>query len=93
MASDSSSEIYNVRGNYWHSGPDFDDNFDEAASVQLYDTFALVAGEDNYKEDPIDTVYVFDHINYQWILMESKLMTARESFPGAIAVPDDFYQC
>ncbi len=85
------SEIFNFNKNLsWREGPSIDSYY-SASSTQVTDTFVLVGG---YKDngDFLDTIYKFDHINYDWILMSQRLQEPRR-FAGVVAVPDDFVVC
>ncbi len=91
IVEDGVTEIFNLNDLTWRSGPPVT-MFDEASYVQFGDTFVVVGGQD-YVGDALDTIYKFDHLNYDWILMDQRLKTPRESYPGVVAVPDEFVTC
>ncbi len=86
------SQIFNAHNLTWRTGPEVYEKFDYAGSAPLGDTFVMVGGSDKYSHDELDTIYQFDHINYNWILKPQKLQLPR-SLPGVVAVPDDFVTC
>ncbi len=75
----------------WRTGPSLA-SFDQASYAQFGDTFVVVGGEDP-GDNSIDTIYQFDHINYDWILMDQRLEVPRKNYPGIVAVPDEFVTC
>ncbi len=82
------TEIFSLNSLSWREGPSVD-YFNRAGSAQLADTFVVVGG---YNFFELDTIYKFDHINYDWILM-SQTLQHRKEFPGVVAVPDEFVTC
>ncbi len=94
VTSEGTSDIFNFNDMTWRPGPDFVDYVYESGYAQLRDTFVLVGGDKNGDELfwP-DTIYLFDHLNYEWILMDQSLQMPRESYAGVVAVPDDFVNC
>ncbi len=91
VVEDGYTEIFNFNDLEWRNGPTAPD-IDEAGSAQIGDTFVLVGGEDS-SGYPIDSIYQFDHLNYDWILMDQRLDYPRENYPGVVAVPDEFVSC
>ncbi len=85
------SEIFNIRDESWRTGPPVEYFFD-AGFAQIGDTFVIVGGLGTGDEE-LDTIYKFDHINYDWILMTQRLEVGRYAYPGAVAVPDEFVTC
>ncbi len=69
------SEIFNLNELSWRLGP-APPSFHAAGSTQLGDTF-IVAGGNDHGDNPLDTIYQFDHLNYEWILKSQKLDVAR----------------
>ncbi len=91
IVEDGVTEIFNFRDEEWKTGPTVE-YFDHASYAQIGDTFVVVGGEnDNF--NAIDTIYKFDHINYEWILMSQRLQEPRNWYPGLVAVPDEFVTC
>ncbi len=88
---DGGTEIFNLRDEEWKTGPSVE-SFERAGYAQIGDTFVVVGGQDFFG-DAIDTIYKFDHINYEWILMSQRLEVPRWGYPGVVAVPDDFVTC
>ncbi len=89
---DAISEIFNFNDLSWRTGPPVM-SISDAGFTQLGDTFVVVGGIggwDPYPDD-LDRIYMFDHINYDWIYL-SNLQDARY-YPGVVAVPDDFITC
>ncbi len=86
------TEIFNFRDEEWKTGPTIVESFDHAGYAQTGDTFVVVGGN-NYLGQTLDTIYKFDHINYDWILMSQRLQVPRDYYPGVVAVPDDFVAC
>ncbi len=91
IVEDGTTEIFNLNDLTWRSGPSVTE-FDEGSYAQIGDTFVVVGGQDYYG-DALDTIYKFDHLNYEWILLDQRLQTPRESYPGVVAVPDEFVTC
>ncbi len=85
------TEIFNFNDLTWRAGPVVD-YVDHAGFAQLENTFVVVGGVDS-NNDVTDTIFLFDHINYDWILHSQRLATPRDSYPGVLAVPDDFVSC
>ncbi len=85
------TEIFNFRDEEWKVGPTVE-FFNNAGYAQIGDTFVVVGGY-NDVSDAIDTIYKFDHINYDWILMSQRLHVPRAVYPGVVAVPDEFVTC
>ena len=88
LAGYGSSEIFNLASETWRDGPETP-YFYAAASTQLQDTFLVIGGTNG---DGLDTIYEFDHINYDWILRPERLSQQKYGV-GAIALPNDFVQC
>ncbi len=86
------TEIFNFRDEEWRTGPTVE-YFQEAGSAQIGETFVVVGGYSLDEQSPMDKIYKFDHINYEWILMSQRLQVPRSHTPGVIAVPDDFVTC
>ncbi len=91
IVEDGVTEIFNLNDLTWRSGPSVT-AFDEGSYAQIGDTFVVVGGQD-FSGDALDTIYQFDHLNYEWILLDQRLKTPRESYPGVVAVPDNFVNC
>ncbi len=90
-----SSLIFNFNDEAWRDGPEFRDA-DGAGYAQLTDTFVVLGGYGKVgevNEDPLDTIFIFDHLNYEWILMDQKLRVPRVGYPGVVPVPDNFVSC
>ncbi len=86
--------IFNFESLTWRAGPKFP--MEEVWSpgyAQLVDTFVVVGGEDDKENEPMDTIYQFDHLNYEWVLLEQRLGTRRQGRPGVVAVTADFIAC
>ncbi len=94
IVEDGITEIFNFRDEEWKTGPSVE-SFDYAGYAQIGDTFVVVGGEnDEISNDfALDTIYKFDHINYEWILMSQRLQVPRSFYPGVVAVPDEFVTC
>ncbi len=92
IVEDGYSEIFNFNSLAWRDGPTLEP-FDQAGFAQVGDTFVLVGGWSYEKQRSLDTIYRFDHLNYEWILMEQHLQIPIQSFPAVVAVPDDFVSC
>ncbi len=90
IVQDGVTEIFNFRDEEWKTGPTVE-SFVFAGYAQLGDTFVVVGGHDD--SGPLNTIYKFDHINYNWILMSQQLRLPRDEYPGVVAVPDDFVTC
>ncbi len=88
------TEIFNFRDESWRTGPPVN-IFKYAGFAQIGDTFVVVGGENESIGNlySIRTIYKFDHINYEWILMTQRLQVARSYYPGVVAVPDEFVTC
>ncbi len=91
IVEDGVTEIFNFREEAWRTGPTVE-SFNQAGYAQVGDTFVVVGGR-NDAGDTIDTIYKFDHINYDWILMSQRLQVPRDTYPGVVAVPDEFVTC
>ncbi len=92
IVEDGSSEIFNFRDETWRAGPYVDQfEFELAGYAQVGDTFVVVGGY-GLKGD-LDTIQIFDHINYDWILMDQRLQVPRRDYPGVVAVPNEFVTC
>ncbi len=91
IVEDGVSEIFNFNTLTWRMGPSLP-SFNNAGFAQLRDTFLVVGGEDD-SDNPIDTIYQFDHINYDWILKSQRLQVACTRFPSVVSVPDIFVSC
>ncbi len=91
IAQDGRSEILNFGTMTWREGPAAP-YFFYAGYAQLFNTFVVVGGRAEDGTD-LDTVYKFDHLNYQWIEVEQRLQVQRALYPGVVAVPDDFVSC
>ncbi len=50
----------------------------------------MVGGYSRDEDEQSDRVYMFDHLNYELILMSQRLEVPRHACPGVIAVPDNF---
>ncbi len=57
------TEIFNFIDEEWKTGPTVE-SFDWAGYAQIGDTFVVVGGR-NDAEGTLDTIYKFDHINYE----------------------------
>ncbi len=86
-----SSMIFNINSLSWREGPKPPHAF-MGGYGQTGDTFVIVGGS-NAIGVVLDTIYEFDHVNYQWILKSQHLETPRERYPGVVAVPDNFVNC
>ncbi len=87
------SEIFNFRDESWRTGPPVEP-FIDAGFTQIGDTFVVVGGLDEvYGDEEFDTIYKFDHIKYEWILMSQRLQVSRYAYPGVVSVPDEFVTC
>ncbi len=86
------TEIFNFDDGEWRTVPATVESFNESSYVQVGDTFVVVGGDNNTLE-AIDTIYKFDHINYEWILMSQRLQVPRDAYPGVVAVPDELVTC
>ncbi len=91
IVEDGVTEIFNFRDEEWRTGPAVG-SFSLAGYAQIGDTFVVVGGEDDKNAD-LDTIYKFDNINYDWILMSQRLQVPRTLYPGVVAVPDEFVTC
>ncbi len=92
IVEDGVSEIFNFNDMSWRAGPVLTP-FDQAGFAQLGgDTFVLVGGRSSALST-LNTIYVFDNLNYEWIEKSQRLQTTRENYPGVVAVPDDFVTC
>ncbi len=91
IVEDGTTEIFNFREEVWRTGPTVE-RFDYAGYAQIGDTFVVLGGEDVFNF-PLNTIYKFDHINYEWILMSQQLQVPRNNYPGVVAVPDEFVTC
>ncbi len=89
VAEDETSEIFSFSALSWRDGPEAP-GFDYASAVQHGDTFVVVGGNHGI---PLDTIYQFDNVNYEWILMSQHLDVARDGYPGVVAVPDSYVSC
>ncbi len=92
IVEDGTTEIFNFREEAWRTGPTVSREFDLAGFAQIGHTFVVVGGR-TYAGDTIDTIYKFDHINYDWILMSQRLQVPRDIYPGVVAAPDEFVTC
>ncbi len=91
IVEDGTTEIFNLRDEEWKTGPTLE-SFDMAGYAQIGNTFVVVGGE-NDAGVTIGTIYKFDNINYDWILMSQQLKVPRHGYPGVVAVPDGFVTC
>ncbi len=91
MAGYGDSEIFSLRSRSWRYGPP-GPYFFAASSTQLSDTFLVVGGIEISGTRPIDTIYKFDNIKYNWIRMEQHL-DAPSNAVGVATVPDSFVHC
>ncbi len=92
ITEDGDCEIFNVNSMSWRQGPQLA-TVSEAGFAQISgDTFVVVGG-DSYETGILDTIYVFDNVNYEWILLSQRLKIARRNSPGVVAVPDSFVSC
>ncbi len=87
---DGVTEILNLANETWRLGPTAE-AIDFASYAQIGDTFVMVGG--NIDGDELDSIYKFDHINYDWILMSQRLQVPRNRYPGVVVVPDNFVNC
>ncbi len=90
IVEDGVPEIFNFKEEAWRTGPTVGE-FDYAGYAQIRDTFVEVGGNTDAVE--LDSIYKFDHINYDWILMSQRLQVPRDYYPGVVAVPDEFVTC
>ncbi len=92
VATVGSSEIFNINTMQWRAGPSLGQIF--AAGVgQLTDTFLLVGGENYSGGSPLHTIYQFDHINYDWVLLHNRLGLGRKGYLGVVTVTNEFVTC
>ncbi len=91
VSGDGETYIFSMQDLSWRDGPPLLPKFNFAASTQVGDTFVIVGGFDDFG-DHLDTIYMFDNVNYDWILMEQRLDVARMS-PAVVTVPRDFINC
>ncbi len=85
-------EIFSFDTLEWRFGPEAP-YFMDAGYAQLKDTFVVVGGNGAGDIYDLDTIFMFDHINYDWIEMEQRLEVPRAWYPGVVAVPNDFVNC
>ncbi len=90
IVEDGVTDIFNFRDEEWKTGPTVE-SFDLAGYAQIGDTFVVVGG--NGYGVALDTIYKFDNINYEWILMSQRLQVPRDIYPGVVAVPDEYVTC
>ncbi len=93
IVSRGSSSIFNVLNMTWRQGPDVEIEFVMASAAQLGSTFVVVGGcspEDEFEN--FDSVFVFDAVNYEFVLSDVKLDVAVRS-AGVVALPDDYVRC
>ncbi len=88
---ETNTEIFSFMNLTWRDGPPLT-YVAAAGSAQLSDTF-IIAGGQNAQWNPIDTIYKFDHINYQWVLQCRHLQNPAKFYPGVVTVPDNFVNC
>ncbi len=93
IVEDGVTEIFNIRDEEWRTVSTTVESFEEASYAQIGDTFVVVGGYSNDESDYSDKIYKFDHINYEWILMTQRLHVPRSTYPGVVAVPDEFVNC
>ncbi len=86
------TNIFNFNAMHWKEGPNKPGDIDRAGTAQLKDTFVMVGGG-NQAFSAVDTILLFDHINYEWIMLDQRLQIPRGNFPGVVAVPDGFLSC
>ncbi len=87
------SEIYNVNDDLWRDGPEETPYFYVAGFAQLEDTFVVVGGHGPDEWEYLDSVYVFDNVDYEWDLLDQRLAIPRSDYPGVVAVTEDFLNC
>ncbi len=92
IVEDGVTEIFNFRKEEWRIISPSIESFGYAGYAQIGDTFVVVGGQ-NDAHYTIDTIYKFDQINYEWILMSQRLQVPRTHYPGVVAVPDEFVTC
>ncbi len=92
IVEDGVTEIFSFRDETWRTGP-ATESFYEASYAQIRDSFVVVGGYSFDESDESDRIYMFDHINYEWILMSQRLQVPRRVYPGVVAVPDEFVTC
>ncbi len=91
--SGSFSYIFNLSTLEWRDGPYKPlGDFDRAGLAQLTDTFVEVGGG-NGSHDAMNTIVLFDHINYEWIVIDQLLEVPRGNFPAVVAIPDGYISC
>ena len=89
------SEIFNLDTMKWRMGPDFPVITDlyGARAVQYQDSFLIVSGYDRGGRGTyLTSILKFDHVNYEWIALPSKLQKGRSLF-AAFLIPDDYISC
>ncbi len=93
VVEDGHSDILNFNTLQWRAGPSLEYSFDRSGSAQLTDTFVVVGGSNYAGTDTLNTIYQFDHINYDWILLSKKMQIKRQGYFGVLAVTDDLVSC
>ncbi len=80
-------EIFNFRTMTWRHGPKTP-YFYGASDVQLSDTFIVVGGR-NISTHFLDSLFRFDHIQYDWVLLKQQLEVPASGV-GVVTVPNKY---
>ncbi len=81
------TEIFSLRSLEWREGPPMPQDVRYAGSGQLETTFAVFGSN-----QPSDTIYLFDEVNYDWILLENRLAEPKFNVK-VLPIPDEYLNC